>query len=66
MAEIEIIKSPKHPGATFLKKGGTHDDFLCKIYKGHPELVGVIALAVSRYYREKNVQAHREGEKARP
>ena len=31
---LQIIQSPKHPGAVFLKVHGSKDDFVAKFYPG--------------------------------
>jgi hypothetical protein len=32
--KLNVIRSPKHPGAVFLKVAGTKDDFIAKFYPG--------------------------------
>lgn len=36
--KVQLIRSPKHPGAVFVKVKGTEDEFICKFYKGYSML----------------------------
>lgn len=48
--------SRKHPGAVFLKRRGTRDDFVCKVYAGHDDVVDLIRLAPAMYLMLKDLR----------
>jgi len=47
---IKQIRSPKHPGAVFLKERNSKNNFICKVYPEHETAASIIIQALESQY----------------